>query len=104
MGGFLIQQGATVICPHGGQATPTVKNPRVTLKGQPSLLMVDPWTVLGCPGVPGVPPCSEAPWVTGTTRVTSLKQPLVVQAGEAVCTPNGSPLLPIATQTRVTAI
>jgi hypothetical protein len=105
MPGFLIQQGATVTCMHGGQALPTVPNRSVTFAGQPSLVMVDPWTVLGCPGVPpAVPPCSLAPWVTGTTRVTSYGQPLVVQSGEAVCAPAGTPLLPVATQARVTAI
>jgi hypothetical protein len=105
MPGFLIQQGATVTCTHGGQATPIVPNPSVTFDGQPSLPMVDPWTVLGCPGVPlaAVPPCSLAPWVTGTTRVTSYGQPLVVQSGEAVCAPAGTPLLPLVTQSRVTA-
>jgi len=105
MTGFLIQQGATVMCVHGGQAIPTVPNPSVTFDGQPSVQLVAPWTVLGCPGVPPalVPPCVLAQWVTGTTRVTSYGQPLVVQSGEAVCAPTGTPLLPIVMQTRVTA-
>ena len=60
MPGFLIQQGATVMCVHGGQAMPTVPNPRVTLDGMPSVVISDPWTVAGCPGVPpaGIPPAS----------------------------------------------
>jgi uncharacterized Zn-binding protein involved in type VI secretion len=104
MPGFLIQQGATVMCAHGGQAMATVPNPRVTADGAPTALLPDPWTVAGCPLVPPpVPPCVTAQWVVGTTRVTSNGQPLVIDGGEAVCVPTGTPLLPVVTQIRVTA-
>jgi hypothetical protein len=104
MPGFLIQQGATVMCVHGGQAMPIVPSPAVTLDGMPTSALLDPWAVIGCPGVlPPVPPCVTAQWIVGTTRVTSYGQPLVIQAGEAICTPAGTPLLPIVTQVRVTA-
>ncbi len=105
MGGFLIQAGATVTCSHGGQALATVPNPRVTIEGQPTALLSGPWVVAGCPLVPPpLPPCVTAQWVTGTMRVTSTGQPLVVQTGQAVSVPNGTPLLPLVTQTRVTAM
>lgn len=105
MAGFLIQQGATVMCIHGGQGMPMVPNPSLTLGGAPSCVIADPWTVAGCPGIPSsVPPCITAQWVVGTTRVTSNGQPLVVQSGQAICAPPGTPLLPLATQTRVSAI
>jgi hypothetical protein len=105
MPGFLIQQGATVLCVHAGQAMPTAPNPRVTLNGMPSSTISAPWVVAGCPGVPSsVPPCVTAQWVVGTTRVTSNGQPLVVLSGQAICAPTGTPLLPMVTQTRVTAI
>lgn len=104
MPGFLIQQGATVMCAHGGQAIPTVPSPAVTLDGMPASAVPDPWMVAGCPLVPPpVPPCVTAQWVVGTTRVTSYGQPLVIQTGEAICTPAGTPLLPIVAQIRVTA-
>lgn len=104
MPGFLIQQGATVMCAHGGQATPIVPNPRVTAVGAPTALIPDPWLVTGCPLVPPpVPPCVTAQWIVGTTRVTSNGQPLVIDGGEAVCTPTGTPLVPVVTQIRVTA-
>jgi hypothetical protein len=105
MPGFLIQQGATVMCVHGGQAMPTVPSPAITLDGMPASALPDPWTVAGCPGVPAapVPPCVTAQWAVGTTRVTSYGQPLVIMGGTAVCTPAGTPLLPIVTQVRVTA-
>ena len=105
MGGFLIQQGATVLCSHGGQATPTATNSRATIEGQPTVTVTAPWTVAGCPLVPPpLPPCVTAQWVTGTTRVTSGGQPLVVQSGQAVCVPTGTPLMPVSTQTRVQAM
>ena len=104
MPGFLIQQGATVMCMHGGQAMPIVPNPQVTVSGMPTCLLPDPWSIAGCPGIPPtVPPCATASWVVGTVRVTSNGQPLLVQSGQAVCVPTGTPLLPIVTQVRVSA-
>jgi hypothetical protein len=105
MPGFLIQQGATVMCIHGGQAMPLVPNPAVTLEGMPSCLLPDPWSVAGCPGIPPtIPPCVTASWIVGTVRVTSYGQPLLVQSSQAVCVPTGTPLLSIVTQVRVNAM
>ena len=104
MPGFLLHVGATVLCSHGGQAQPTVPNPRVTVSGQPTVAQTAPYVVAGCTFVPPAPgPCATAQWITGTTRVTSNGQPLLVQSGQAICAPTGTPLLPIVTQTRVTA-
>jgi hypothetical protein len=105
MAGFLLHQGAVVICLHGGQAMPVVPNPRVTLTGMPSSTITAPWVVAGCPGIlPAVPPCVTAQWVTGTLRVTSMGQPLVVQSGVAITAPGGVTLMPLTMQTRVTAM
>src|SRR6185437_7732292 len=99
MPGFLVQQGATVMCMHGGQAMAMVPNPAIVLNGMPSCLISDPWMVAGCPGIPPtIPPCVTAQWIVGTTRVTSNGQPLVIQNGQAICTPPGTPLLPLVTQ------
>jgi hypothetical protein len=104
MPGFLIQQGATVMCLHGGQALPTVPSPSVSLDGLPAVTVAAPWTVAGCPLTPPpLPPCVTAQWTVGTVRVTSLGQPLVIMGGVATCVPTGTPLLPVATQARVTA-
>jgi hypothetical protein len=101
----LIQQGATVRCLHGGQATAAVPNPRVTASGAPTSVISGQWTIADCPGIPpsGIPSCATAQWDTGTTRVTSNRQPIVIVGGEATCTPNGTPLIPGVTQLRVTA-
>jgi hypothetical protein len=104
MPGLLIQQGATVLCVHGGQAMAAVPNANVSVSGATTSVISGQWTIAGCPGIPpSIPPCVTAQWLTGTTRVTSNGQPLVIISGEATCMPNGTPLLPIVTQLRVTA-
>src|SRR5437667_12162773 len=107
MPGFLAHVGAQVLCSHAGQAQPTVPNPRVMVSGQPTVLMTAPYVVAGCtlpppPGANG--PCVTAMWVTGTTRVLSNGQPLVVQSSQAICAPTGTSMLILITQTRVTAL
>jgi hypothetical protein len=103
MPGFLLHLGATVQCVHGGQATPAVPNPRVTVSGQPTVTLSSPWLIAGCPlPPPGGGPDVTAQWTVGTTRVTSNGQPLVIFGGVAVCAPSGVPLLAVQSQTRVT--
>jgi hypothetical protein len=107
MPGFLIHVGASVLCSHGGQAQATAPNPRVTVSGQPSVTMPAPWLVAGCalpppPGANG--PCITAQFVTAATRVTSSGQPLLLFDSQAICAPTGTPLLIVASQTRVTAM
>ena len=107
MPGFLIHVGAQVLCAHAGQAQPTVPNPRVLVSGQPTVLITSPYVVAGC-ALPPPPaangPCVTAQWLTGTTRVLSNGQPLLVQSSQAICAPSGTPLLIIATQPRVSAL
>ncbi|MDP3331056.1 MAG: hypothetical protein Q8S55_03505 [Methylococcaceae bacterium] len=96
-----------MLCAHAGQATPTVPNPRVTVSGQPTVLITSPYLVAGCtfpppPAANG--PCVSAQWLVGSTRVTSNGQPLVVQSSQAICAPTGTPLMIVLTQTRVTAL
>jgi hypothetical protein len=106
MPGFLVHVGAQVTCSHLGQAQPTVPNPRVSVSGQPTVLMTGPYVVAGCtlpppPAANG--PCVTGQWLTGTTRVLSNGQPFVVQSSQSICTPTGTPLLILLTQTRVSA-
>jgi len=107
MPGFLVHVGAQVMCIHAGQAAPTVPNPRVTVSGQPTVLLTTPYLIAGC-ALPPPPaangPCVTAQWLSGTTRVFSNGQPLLVQSSQAICAPSGTPLLIIATQPRVSAI
>ena len=105
MPGFLLHVGATVLCAHGGQAQPTTPNPRVLVGGQPTVTLVAPYVVAGCVfNVSGAPsPCVTAQWVTSAMRVTSNGQPLLLQDSQAICAPNGTPLIVAATQVRVSA-
>ena len=107
MPGFLVQVGATVLCAHGGQAQATAPNPRVLAGGQPTVLITAPFAVAGCampPPSAGNGPCVTARWTSGTTRVLSNGQPLVVQSSQAVCAPTGTPLIIAMTQTRTSAV
>jgi hypothetical protein len=109
MPGLLVHLGAQVKCAHGGQAQPTAPNPRVLVSAQPTVTITAPYVVAGCtlpppPAANG--PCVTATWipVTGSTRVLSNGQPLVVQSSSAICAPSGTPLIIAVTQTRVFAI
>jgi hypothetical protein len=107
MPGFLVHVGAQVLCSHGGQAQPTVPDPRVLVSGQPTVSIAAPYVIAGCafpppPAANG--PCVTGQWLSGTTRVLSNGQPLVVQTSGSVCAPTGTPLLIVATQMRVSAL
>jgi hypothetical protein len=109
MPGFLVHVGAQVLCAHAGQATPMTPNPKVLVLGQPTVLATAQYQITGCtmpPPSAGNGPCVTAQWnpASGTTRVTSFGQPLLVQTSQATCVPTGTPLQITATQTRVTAI
>jgi hypothetical protein len=104
MPGPVLHLGATVICSHGGQATPIAPFPRVTVGGQPVATLTSPYAVAGCPFPPvSGGPCVTAQWVTGATRVLAGGAPLLIQSGNAICAPTGVPLLPLVAQPRVTA-
>ena len=107
MPGFLIHVGASVLCSHGGQAQASASNPRVTVSGQPTVTIAAPWLVAGCtlpPPTAANGPCISAQFVTAATRVTSNGQPLLLFDSQAICAPTGTPLLIVASQTRVTAM
>jgi hypothetical protein len=96
-----------VLCSHAGQARPTVVNPRVTVSGQSTVLMTSPYQIVGCTFPPppnGNGPCVSAQYLSGTVRVTSFGQPLLVQSSQGTCVPTGTPLIIIATQPRVNAL
>jgi len=107
MPGFLLHLGATVLCSHAGQATPTAPNPRVTVTGQPTVAITSPYVIAGCtlpPPLAANGPCVTAQYVTAATRVTSSGQPLLLFDSQAICAPTGTPLQTVVTQTRVKAI
>jgi len=110
MPGFLLHLGATLTCAHPippappGQAAPTVVNPRVLVSGQPITTLASPYAVVGCPLQPPPTACVTAQFVTSATRVTAGGQPVLLSDSQSICTPTGTALFVIATQTRVTGI
>ena len=104
MPGFLLHLGATVTCAHGGQAQPTVVQPRVTVSGQPIVTIAAPYVVAGC-ALPPPPtangPCLTAQFITSAVRVTSLGLPVLLMDSQAICMPSGTPLMIVVTQPRV---
>ena len=102
--GFLLHQGATVLCAHGGQAQPTVPNTRVIVGGQPIVTEDAPYVVAGC-ALPPPPaangPCVTAQWVTAALRITAGGVLVLLQDSQAICAPTGTPLNIVVTQTRV---
>ena len=104
MPGFLLHQGATVLCAHAGQATPAAPNPRVKVSGQMIVTQPTVYTVAGCtlpppPAANG--PCVSAQWVTGALRVKVGGMPVLLQDSQALCTPTATPLTIAVTQVRV---
>ena len=106
MPGPLLHLGATVLCSHGGQAIPSAPNARVLVSGQSVATMTAPYMVAGCPFVPpgGNGPCVTAQWVVASTRVFVTGQPVALFDSQAVCTPTGTPLVPVVAQMRVTGV
>jgi hypothetical protein len=100
MPGFLLHQGAVVLCMHGGQAQPTAPDPRVQVSGQPITTQPPPYAVAGCPLNT---PCVTAQWVTAATRVRSNGMPVLLQDSVAACAPTGTGLQVVQTQMRAKA-
>lgn len=106
MPGFLLHAGAVVQCVHAGPAQPVAPNPRVLVNGQPIVMQPAPYVITGCPfNVSGAPvPCVTAQWTTAATRILSNGMPVLLLDSQAICAPNGTPLLILSTQTRVMGI
>ena len=103
MPGTILHVGATVLCAHAGQATPTTPNPRVLVSGQPTVTLTTPYVVAGCtlpppPAANG--PCVSAQFVSSATKLLSNGVPLLLLDSQAICAPSGTPLVITATQTR----
>ena len=104
MPGPVLHQGATVLCAHAGQATPTLTSPRVKVSGMPVALSAGPYTVAGCALPP--PPAANGPCVTGVFTTRALKVfstgiPLLLLDSTGQCAPTGTPLVPTSAQPHV---
>lgn len=104
MPGFLLHEGATVLCAHTGEARPLVTTPNVRVGGQPAVVQSAIYAVSRCtlPSSAGGP-CATAQWLSAATRVRAGGVPVLLEDSQAICAPTGTPLTVVSTQTRVRA-
>lgn len=102
MPGYLLHQGATVLCMHAGQAEPAIPNPQVKVSGQQVVTQSCMYLISGCAlSSSGSPPCASAQWITAATRIQTGGVPVLLQDSQATCIPTGTPLNIMVTQMRV---
>jgi len=105
--GFLLHQGATVLCTHGGQAMPAAASGRVTLSGQPATTLAHGYTIAGCPFTtpePAPKPCAQVQWTSAASRVFIDGAPALTSDSQGITIgplgTQGTPQ-PVAQQVRV---
>jgi len=104
MPGYILHQGAQIICLHGGNAMPTTASPQVFVSGMPITTQVPLYSIIGCPqSPPAGPPCVTAQWTTAALRVRSNGDAVLLFDSQATTTPNGVPLTIQSTQSKVLA-
>jgi hypothetical protein len=105
MGSYILDAGATVMCSHGGTATPTNRSTRVRAGGQAVITQSSTCAIAGCSNVYGTVyvPCVTAQFTSAATRVRAGGEPVLLQSSQATTTPNGVSLTIASTQTRVQA-
>lgn len=103
MSGYLLDQGATVLCMHGGQSQPSTTSPRVKVGGQPVATQSSMYTVSACPFAYGTTPspCTTGQWTSAATRVKVGGEPVLLQNSQGTCIPNGTGFNIVMTQMRV---
>jgi len=103
MPGYLLHQGATVLCMHGGLAQPMTTNFRVKVSGQQVVTQPDMYSISGCPFTvgPAPSPCVTGQWINAATRVKAGHMPIILQDSQAICVPNGTGFNIVMTQMRV---
>jgi uncharacterized Zn-binding protein involved in type VI secretion len=101
--GYLLTQGATVLCLHGGQAQPTTTSSHVKINGQPVITQTSSYSISACSFMQGSKPspCITAQWTSGATRVKADGAPVLLDNSQATCTPNGTGVNIVMTQTGV---
>lgn len=87
MSAYILQQGVTIACPHGGSAVVTTTNTAMFLDGAAALLVDDQMTVSGCAfNVSGAPqPCMRVRWQAPATRVAVKGKAVLLSASVGLC-------------------
>jgi hypothetical protein len=105
MPGYLLHQGATVMCMHAGQAEPILVEARVRVMGQPIVTQASTYLIAGCTlaSIPS-PPCVSGQLASASSRVRAGGLPVLLQDSIAICVPTGTGLNTVLTQMRVKGI
>jgi uncharacterized protein DUF4280 len=84
---YLLHQGITITCPHGGTATVTPTNQRVKVGGQPVLVATDVTMVGGCSFTIGTAPspCLQVRWQQPAKKVKVAGKPALLSSSLALC-------------------
>jgi hypothetical protein len=85
--GFLLHVGATVICTHGGQASPAGGYARVRLSGQPAVTLQQSYSIAGCPFAtpePAPKPCASVQWQKVALRVRMGGAPAILSDSSGI--------------------
>jgi hypothetical protein len=87
MPGNLMHVGATVACPHGGQATVQPNQARVLVSGQPAATLASLYTIAGCAFTVGTKPqpCVTARWTSPSARITVNGSPVLLSTPPGIC-------------------
>ena len=104
---YLLDAGAAITCPHGGQVTATAATSNVSVAGQPPLLPTDGFSVSGCTfNISGAPsPCIQVRWTAPSANVSVRGTPVLLSSSIGLCVsaaqaPQGTALV-TGFQTRV---
>lgn len=110
MPGYVLHQGMSITCPHGGTGTLVPSAVRVKVGGNPVACASDVTTIAGCTfNVSGaLSPCLRVQWVMPATRVKAQGQPVLLSSSVGLCVnaanaPQG-PATVSGFQTRVRAV
>jgi hypothetical protein len=107
MPGFLLHVGATVVCSHGGQATPVSFDPKATVGLQPVVTLSSNYAIAGCtlsPPPTANGPCATAVFTSAATRITVAGRPVLLRDSLSTCAPTATPLQVTQVQTKVSGI
>ena len=87
MPGSLMHVGATVSCPHGGQATVMPNQSRVLVSGQPVATLASFYTVAGCAFTvgPKPQPCVTTRWLSPSARIQVNGSPALLSTPPGLC-------------------
>jgi hypothetical protein len=107
MPGFVLTALSTVQCAHLGRGTPFTPNGRITIFGTPVVTIATQYQIAACtfPAMTGgnSPPCVSGSFTTASTKVLTNTGFLLLADSQGTSLPNGTPMVVVPGQAKVTA-